>query len=251
MNKKYKTKRNHDRFPTTHWSAIVAVGSENEEERSRSFETIIEAYWKPVYKYLRLKWQRDYDKAADLTQAFFLLAMSKNIFNSYNPDKARFRTYLRTCLDRFVMNEDRAEGAEKRGGGTTLLSLDFRSAERELDFGDLASQEISPEEMFHREWIRDLFSRSITELKNRMSNSGKELHFELFSRYDLARDSENPPSYKSLSVEFDLPVTQVTNHLAAIRREFRKIVLENIRMLTASEREFTREVHEVLGVDVL
>jgi hypothetical protein len=46
-----------------------------------------------------------------------------------------------------------------------------------------------------------------------------------------------------------LPVTQVTNHLAWARREFRRHVLAALRSLTGSEEEFRLEVRELLGVD--
>jgi len=39
---------------------------------------------------------------------------------------------LRTCLDRFVAKENQAARRMKRGGGITLVSQVFESAEREL-----------------------------------------------------------------------------------------------------------------------
>jgi len=41
----------------------------------------------------------------------------------------------------------------------------------------------------------------------------------------------------------------VTNHLAAARRDFRRIVLDRLRAMTASEEEFREEVRTVLGID--
>jgi hypothetical protein len=46
-----------------------------------------------------------------------------------------------------------------------------------------------------------------------------------------------------------VPVTQVTNYLAWARREFRRIVLEELRELSGSEEEFRREARALLGVD--
>jgi hypothetical protein len=47
-----------------------------------------------------------------------------------------------------------------------------------------------------------------------------------------------------------VPVTTVTNHLFWARREFRRLVLERLREITGSEREFREEARAVLGVDV-
>src|SRR5262245_61288292 len=111
------------RFPATRRSAVVAVGSDDPAERARSFELLVRAYWKPVYKYLRLRWKRDAEEARDLTQAFFARSFEKRTFAVFDPSRARFRTYLRACLDRFALEQARSERREKRGGQAVVLSL--------------------------------------------------------------------------------------------------------------------------------
>ena len=96
-----------DRFPVTRLSAIIASSSANQEERTRAFEVLVSAYWMPVYKYVRIKWNKQSEDARDLTQGFFAEAIEKNFFGRYDPKKARFRTFLRTCLDGFVANENK------------------------------------------------------------------------------------------------------------------------------------------------
>lgn len=116
------------RFPTTRWSAIVAARSDNADERRRAFETLIAAYWKPVYKYIRLRWGKSNEDAKDATQEFFARVMEKEFLASYDPAKARLRTFLRVCLDGFVANLDKAAHRIKRGGDAQILSLDFETA---------------------------------------------------------------------------------------------------------------------------
>src|SRR5262249_26029430 len=64
--------RGGDRFPTTRRSAITGFHSDDPAERSRSLDTLVRAYWKPVYKHVRLRWGKSVEDAQDLTQAFFL-----------------------------------------------------------------------------------------------------------------------------------------------------------------------------------
>jgi hypothetical protein len=45
----------------------------------------------------------------------------------------------------------------------------------------------------------------------------------------------------------NLTPATVTNHLAAMRRQFRKIVLDRLRDLTSSEEEWEAEVARLLG----
>ncbi|NJL29730.1 MAG: protein kinase [Thermoanaerobaculia bacterium] len=119
-------------FPITRLSLVQAASSNDADHRQQAFGALIEAYWKAVYKYLRLRWHASAEDAQDLTQEFFARAFEKDFFARFDPERARFRTYLRTCLDGFAANERKAAQRLKRGGGAQLLSLDFESAEGEL-----------------------------------------------------------------------------------------------------------------------
>ena len=70
--------------------------------------------------------------------------------------------------------------------------------------------------------------------------------FDVFERYDLDRD-EKTLTYAELGRELGLPVTQVTNHLSAMRRELRRHLLDTLRELCGSEDEFRQEARLVLG----
>jgi len=238
------------RFPETRHSAIIAARSNNREERQRAFAAVVESYWKPTYKYIRIKWQATNEDAKDLTQGFFAIALEKNYFATFDSEKASFQTFLRTCLDRFIANQKKAEDRLKRGGGLTHFSLDFSGAEAELDAQQLASS-IAPDEFFHREWVRSLFAQAVETLRLRYHEAGRSVHFKLFTLYDLHDDDPERPaiSYASLAREFDLKTTDVTNYLAAARKDFRNIVLEHLRLMTASDAEFRNEARSVLGVD--
>ena len=238
-----------DRFPVTRLSAIVAASSANQEERTRAFEVLVSAYWMPVYKYVRIKWNKPTEDARDLTQGFFLEAMEKNFFGRYDPSKARFRTFLRTCLDGFVANENKAASRIKRGGDATILSLDFDGAEDQLRIAAPPAAG-AIDEYFEQEWARSVFSLALESFRAQMPNIGKETHLRLFERYVLdAGDQAPKTSYKALAAEFNLSTTDVTNYLALGRREFRRIVLEKLRELTATDEEFRREARALLGVE--
>ena len=212
------------KFPVTNHSAIVAARSDDEIVRLRAFDTILKSYWKPVYKYVRLKWQAGNEDAKDLTQGFFANAFEKNHFASYDAAKASFQTFLRTCLDGFVANERKAGQRLKRGGDMDHYQLDFAAAEDELAAHPTAGV-LNPEEYFHREWMRWMFTMAVEVFRERCVESGRLVHFQLFERYDL---NDDDVSYASLAQEFGLDVTTVNNYLAAARREFRRIVLEKM-----------------------
>jgi RNA polymerase sigma factor (sigma-70 family) len=237
-------------FPPTRYSVVVAASSRDPDARRRAFAALVEAYWKPVYKFARLKWQASPDEAEDLTQGFFARAFEKDYFGPYDPAKARFRTFLRTCLDGFIANERKAAGRLKRGGAVQTVPLDFQTAEGELRQHDVAVP-ADMEEYFEREWARSVFGLAVDRLRTHYAAAGREKYFRVFERYDLeATASGERLTYAELARELDLAATDVTNYLAAARRQFRAIVLEHLRALTATDEEFRDEARRLLGVDL-
>ena len=236
------------RFPPTRWSAIVAARSADPAERARALGTIVAAYWKPVYKYIRARWGKSNEDAKDLTQEFFARLLEKDFLGGFDPSKARLRTFLRTCVDGLVANQEKAARRLKRGGGAVVLSLDFETAEGELAHTEPPAPE-SLDGFFEKEWIRSLFSLALEALRAECETRGKMIPLRIFERYDIDDSDEQRPSYADLAREFGVAVTDVTNYLAFARREFRRITLEKLREMTASEEEFRREARALLGVE--
>lgn len=233
-----------DRFPETRASAVLAARSNEEAARRAAFNRIITAYWKPVFKYLRLRWKADHDQAADWTQAFFLRLLEKEFVQSWDPERGHFRTWLRVGIDGFVMNERKAAGRLKRGGGLAPLSLDFDDAERELA-PLLPVETLHPERYFEQEWARSLFEGGIAALREDLESSGRGLRWRIFEATDLAGGDR--PSYRELAERFHEPETQITNHLAAARRQLRQILSERLRELTGSDDEYAFEAERLFG----
>src|SRR5258708_39692221 len=117
-------------FPTTRQSTVMAVTSDDDALRARSLGILATTYWKPIYKHVRLKWRKSPNDAEEITQAFFTRAFERELFQSYDPTRARFRSFLRTCLDNFVVQESLSERRLKRGGA--IAKVDVDAAEIEL-----------------------------------------------------------------------------------------------------------------------
>lgn len=242
-----------ERFPPTRLSVVEAVRSFDAEERQRALEAFCAAYWRPVYKYIRLRWNRPADEAQDLTQGFFVEMLERGLLERFDSKKGRLRTYLRVCVDSFISNEDKASRRQKRGGRVPHVTLDFAAAERELDGGAVLDPDSIPsqgslEDFFEKEWVRSLFSLAVEELREFCVARERERTFLLFEAYDL--DGNEKTSYEQLSKEYGIPITDVTNALAWARREFRRIALERLRELCGSEEEFHREARVAFGWDV-
>lgn len=219
----------HHRFPSTRVSLLeaAATGLPNE-----ALERVIALYWKPVYRFIRLKFRKDNEDAKDLTQGFFTTALERDFFARFDPTKASFRTYLRMAVERFAQNQYVAAKRQKRGGDVEFEPVDEQSATAE-----------SPEQAFEREWQRQLFALALDELRAYCDERGKQLHYSIFEAYDLA-DGERP-SYADLAARHGIPETAVTNHLAWVRRTLRQFVTEHLRVTTSGPRELNEEMRRV------
>lgn len=237
-----------DAFPLTRHSVVRAMAPADPEVRTAAFDAIVRGYWRPVYAYIRLRWRRDVEDARDLTQDFFTRALEKEYLARYDASKARFRTFLRTCLDAFVANAQQRAERLKRGGACRIESLDFDRAEQDVS-AQVNADQPDPEACFRREWIRGLFAAAVDDLRVRCDERGHALAFALFTRYDLeGSDGGERPTYAGLAQELGTSAATVTNQLAWARREFREIVLDSLRALCATDDEFVAEARALLGV---
>jgi RNA polymerase sigma factor (sigma-70 family) len=218
------------RFPDTRSSAISAALSDDAALRRPGQEAIVGAYWKPVYRYIRIRWRTPNEDAKDLTQGFFTSAIEKGLFHGYDARKGTFRTFLRVCLDRFLINERTFCSRQKR-------SAEFAALDHDAPGGE------SPQQIFEREWSRSLFENAVNDLRASLRSRGRGVCFDVFERYDLA---DPAASYDTLAREFGVSPSTVTNYLASARRELRKLVLERLRTVTSGDREFRRESRTLL-----
>jgi RNA polymerase sigma factor (sigma-70 family) len=249
-------------FPATQRSVLERVRSADAEIRRAAFGDLAHGYWRPSYHYLRLHWRLAPEDAEDAVQAFFTTAFEKRYVEAYDPAKARFRTFLRTCLDRFVQNRRKAERAAKRGGETDIRSLDFPGAERDLA-EHLVTEIRDVDRFFRDETIRALFSRTVDEMRRAYADEGRDAVFLVFERYDLHAARADDPgeaggpiggdkarTYAEVARELGLSTTQVTNHLHAARRRFRELALLNLRALVGTDEEYRAEARELFGLEI-
>jgi DNA-directed RNA polymerase specialized sigma24 family protein len=234
-------------FPATHQTVLERVRSADGEVRRAAFGDLAAGYWRPAYHYLRLHWHLAPEEAEDAVQAFFAAAFEKHYVERYDPAKARFRTFLRTCLDRFVQNLRKADRAQKRGGGAAVLSLDFPDAERELA-AHPALRVDDAERFFHDETVRALFARAVDAARAAFDQDGRPIVFRIFEQHDLHPAPDT--SYATLARTSGLTVAQVTNYLHAARRRFRAEALAQVRAIAGTDEEYRAEARQLFGVEV-
>jgi RNA polymerase sigma factor (sigma-70 family) len=221
----------HGQFPSTQLSLLEAATS-GAPLPNEALERVSALYWKPVYGFIRVKFRKNNEDAKDLTQSFFATALQRDFFTRFDPPKASFRTYVRMAVERFAANEHAAANRQKRGGDVEFEAVDEQAVTAE-----------SPEDVFEREWQRQLFALALDDLRAHCEASGKRVQFEIFEAYDLAGGDR--PSYSDLAARYGVAETSVTNYLAWARRMLRQFVTERLRGVTAGERDLRDEMRRL------
>ena len=210
------------RFCTTQWTVVLAAAGDG-PERNAALERFCRAYWYPVYAFVRRRGANSED-ARDATQEFFAQLIEKGWLQGVERRDTRFSTLLLTILKRFQVDEFRRSIREKRGGATTIVSLDM--AQAEAWFGAEPTDGESPERTFERRWALAVMDAGLARLRDECRESGRAKLFDALSPF-LSRQPE-PGEYESAGETLGLKQRAVIVAVHRLRAEFREMVREEV-----------------------
>jgi RNA polymerase sigma-70 factor (ECF subfamily) len=210
-------------FPTTCWSLVVQAGRVSSPDGREALEVLCGAYWFPIYAFIR-RHGADAEAARDLTQAYFTRLLEKDLLLGADPQKGRFRSFLKTDCTFFMADQRDRERALKRGGSRVMLRIEALDAEdryhREM------ADELTPERQFDRNWALTLLDRVLDLLAAEYAASGREVLFERL-QVVLTRDSPASP-YAVLATQLGMTEGAVQVAVHRLRRRYRAILREQI-----------------------
>jgi RNA polymerase sigma-70 factor (ECF subfamily) len=212
--------------------------------RQEGLNDLCRRYWKPVYYHLRLGWAKSNDNAKDLAQAFFLWLVESGALARYDPQRASFRTFLKTLLRHFVQNQDQALSRLKRGGGVSILPLQDTDASLEELLAD--AQAVDPDQAFQKAWRSSVIARAVDRVRDALMAEGKEMKFRVFEAYDL-QTREAQPTYGSLAERFALQPTDVQHYLADVRERVRSEIRKELAETVSGREELEEEWNAFFG----
>jgi len=230
-------------FVTTHWSVVLEAGRNDTPHSRAALEQLCRTYWYPLYAYVRRRGRSPPD-AEDLTQAFFTRLLEKHYLQAADRAKGRFRTFLLVALDRFLANEwDRAR-AQKRGGGSALVPLDTRLAERL--YTEQSMPEFSPEREYEQRWALTLVDQAVRRLQVEYQQAGKTAEFERLKDFLTAKRGSIP--YEFIAVDLGASEGAVRVMVHRLRSRFRKIFCEEVAQTLEDPGDLMDEMRHLMAV---
>lgn len=210
-------------FPHTRWSVVLAARKETSAQSAAALETICQAYWYPLYAYVRRCGQSPHD-AQDLTQDFFSRLLEKRWLDSADRDKGKLRTFLIVALKNFMAKEWRRVSAQKRGGGQAHLPMDTAFAESR--YAADASSDLRPEDIFEQQWALTLLELTLQRLQKEFESAGKPDEFEEMKGCLMAERGAIDYASVALRIGVNQGAARVAVH--RLRKRFREIYREEI-----------------------
>ncbi len=232
-------------FCTTHWSVILAARQAETPESSMALEQLCQAYWPPLYAYVRRRGHTPED-ASDLTQQFFARLLEKNYLRSVEPAKGKFRTFLLTAMERFLANEWSRSQRQKRGGGQSIMSLDDQAAERGYLAGLVDS--LTAEKILDRRWAMTVLELTMSGLATECAAAGKSRLFEELKPALAGERTERTLADIARELELSLGAVKIALH--RLRRRYGELLRTEVARTVSSPEAVDEEIRclrEALG----
>ncbi len=232
---------NHE-FETTHWSMVVSSRENDSEIRRDSLSELCEAYWYPLYAYLRRKGRSSND-SADFVQGFFVELIDKDFLDSVSPEKGRFRWFLMSAIGRYVGKQVEKSNAQKRGGDRTLFSLDVENAEQRYLLEPVDGW--SAEKLFDRRWALAVLQQALERLEALQLGKGKhELYLAL--QPTLSGVPMTMEQYNEIGERFKIPSGAVKVAALRLRQKYRDQIREIVAQTVTESERVGEELDELL-----
>lgn len=224
---------------------MLAAAEGESTEAQDALAKLCQQYWAPLYGFVRQR-GHSVEDARDLTQGFFAKLIEKRYVAQADLDRGRFRTFLLASLKHFLSHERGRRAAQKRGGGRTILSLDFESAEKA--YACEPSTDVTPERLFERRWALTVLQRALVSLEQEHREAGRLEEFERLRPF-LTGDGETP-TYAQLATEIGGSEGAIRVAVHRLRRRFRSALKEEVAQTVgdaADADDELRQLFEALG----
>lgn len=230
-------------FAPTRWTLVLRARGDSPEAHA-ALSTLCEAYWQPVYQFLRRE-GRDDDSARELTQEFFARLLARGRIDSVEPGRGRFRSFLLGAVKHFLADLRDRERAAKRGGGKDLRPLDCGAdTKSELPLPDPTG--LVPDMFFDREWALALVGRAVAALEAKFAEDNRSHHFQTLKPW-LLGDVESFSQSEAARV-LGLSESAVKVAIHRLRKRFREMVKQEIAQTVADPAAAREELLYLLEV---
>lgn len=229
-------------FHTTRWTLVMQARGEAPEARA-ALGDLCEAYWTPVYRFLKREGRSD-DDSRELTQEFFSRLLAGSTLEKANPGKGRFRSYLLGALKHFLSDHRRAEGRQKRGGDAIIESIESSGSETSPGLSIPGPDTGPTEAWFDRHWALAVMERGLNSVRDSFREAGKEQQFEVLKPWIIGDAASLSQAAAAAELGMSSGAIKVAVH--RLRQKFGEAIRQEIAETVDTEEEISEELRYLI-----
>jgi DNA-directed RNA polymerase specialized sigma24 family protein len=227
-------------FQTTHWTVILqALESESSQSAQKALAGFSEAYWPPLYTFVRHRGYKPAD-AQDLVQGFFVHLFEKNTLSRVDQEKGRLRTFLLGALQKFLMDERDKVRAIKRGGGRQIVSFDEHMPEVEAAL--LATAHLDEANAYDATWASNVVTRAWQRLRDEFAVEGKGEWLDQLRPFVEGGTTTPRPRHEEVANRLGVPVGTVRTWLSRLRQRYRNTLRAEVASTVSASADIDDEL---------
>ena len=223
---------------------LRARETESAESAREALSGFCEAYWPPLYSFLRHRGHSSAD-AQDLVQGFFAQLLEQDTLTRADRQKGRLRTFLLGSLQNFLFNEYDRTRAVKRGGGRQIVSIDEHLPEAEAAM--FATSHLSDAGCYDFVWASNIVARAWQSLQNAFVAEGKAEWLEELRPF-VAGGSVTPPNQEEAAARLGVPIATLRTWLSRLRQRYRESLRMEVANTVSDPADVDQELHHLYQI---
>lgn len=228
-------------FPVTRWTLVERAGDGQFHLRRLALEELLRLYWPALQARLRRRGRTPLDQIDDVLQGFVCdKIVEDDLLKHCIRGEGKFRTFLLTTLDRYLVDQHRRRRADRRAPD--------RAAALDPDFDIASTSEGDPSDESDLVWARQALGEALRRMRLECEDTGRLDVWHVLNDRLLAPMLEGAAvvSYEDLARRFNLPdPMQAANLLTTGKRSFRRKLREVVGQYAANDQEAEREILEL------
>lgn len=230
-------------FSTTHWTVVFRAAKEKSDAGRPALSSIMQKYWHPLYAFARQRGLSAAD-AEDATQSFLTEIMQGDLLANADPARGRFRNYLLSAWERFLIDLHRSERAQKRGGAVSVCSID--ATEGESQWKAISKKADAPERVYLVTWANSIAREAIARLQKEYDSSHRKVVFDQLLPYLTVPTDKS--SYAEISKKLLVQEGAAKVALHRLRQRFAQTLRSVIGETIDNPAELEAELAELIQV---
>jgi DNA-directed RNA polymerase specialized sigma24 family protein len=232
-------------FPTTHWSAVSRAAGTTEAAGRPHLNLLLGRYLPALRAHLVQGRRLANDQADDVLQGFVASKLlEQDLLAAADRTRGRFRSFLLTSLDRYLVDRIRHESVRGRRVSTGCAPNDDDGGP--LDVAQSSAPAV--DQAFDITWAREVLDETLRRACQRLQHSGRQDVWDVFECRMLRPifDGTPAPPYRDVAQRFGYKTaTEACTAIVTARRTFASALREVIAEYASDDASIDEEVRDL------